>query len=166
MSLYHDIVSDQLPAAVSALRSSLYSLSPAKIAHTVFPELLAILRKYWIWVVYFLIIRKLYRVLSRINKRYVKPKKIKRSSASTSDSNNGSIAGLEHATDRVDATFLADAHESTPSTNQVIVGDGVIIVNRNDRYVEVYERKNVAKIGNVDAEVEALLKEFSARNSK
>ncbi|KPA83205.1 hypothetical protein ABB37_02889 [Leptomonas pyrrhocoris] len=166
MSFYSDVVSDQLPAAMSAVRHSLYSLSPAKIARTVFPELIAFLRKYWVWAVYFLIIRKLYRILSRTNKRSVNPKKIKRSSASTSNSSNGFTTASEHTLGNVDATFLSDTPETTPSTNQVIVGAGVIIVNRNDRYVEVYERKNVAKVDNVDAEVEALLKEFAARNSK
>lgn len=166
MSLYSDVVSDQLPAALSVVRNSLYSFSPAKIAHTVFPELLAFFRKYWAWVIYFIILRKLYRILSRTNKRSVKLKKAKRSSASASNSSSGSTTGLEQAPNTVDATFLADVPETTPATNQVIVGDGVIIVNRNDRYVEVYERKNVAKVDNVEAEVEALLKEFAARSSK
>lgn len=166
MSLYADVVTDQLPAALSVVRNSLYSLSPSKIARTVYPELLAFFRKYWVWAVYFLIIRKLYRILNRTHKRYLKPRKTKRSSASVSDSSNGSTAGSDHATSTVEATFLNETTETTPSTNQVIVGEGVIIVNRNDRYVEVYERKNVAKVDNVDAEVEALLKEFAARNTK
>jgi hypothetical protein len=166
MSLYSDVVSDQLPTAISAVRTSLCTLSPKKIAHTVFPEMIAFFRKYWAWAIYFIIIRKLYRILRRSNKRSVKPKKAKRTSASVSNSSNGSTAGSEQVSSNVDATFYADAPETTPATNQVIVGDGVIIVNRNDRYVEVYERKNVAKVNNVEVEVEALLKEFAARNAK
>ncbi|CAM70072.1 hypothetical protein, unknown function [Leishmania infantum JPCM5] len=114
---------------------------------------------------YFIILRKLYRILSRTNKRSSKPNRIKRSSASIPDSND-SVADLVSTPRTVDIAFLTDTAEYTPSKNQMIVGDGVIVINRNDRYVEVYERKNVAKVGSVEAEVKALLKEFAARNNR
>lgn len=162
MSLYTDVVSDQLPAAIVAVRSQLATLSPSQLARTVFPVLIAFFRKYWAWAMYFVILRKLYRILSRTNKRGTKSKRTKRSSASLPDSNE-SVADSEATTRTTDVTFVADSTGSVPPRNQVIVGDGVIVVNRNDRYVEVYERKNVARVENVDAEVEALLKEFAAR---
>ncbi|CAG9578408.1 hypothetical protein LMJF_30_1750 [Leishmania major strain Friedlin] len=165
MSLYSEIVSDQLPAAISAVRSHLAKWSPSQLARIVFTEFIAFLRKYWAWAMYFIILRKLYRILSRTNKRSSKPNRIKRSSASVPDSNN-TIADLVSTPCTVDVASLTDTAEYVPSKNQMIVGDGVIVINRNDRYVEVYERKNVAKVGSVEAEVKALLKEFAARNDK
>ncbi|CBZ28852.1 hypothetical protein, unknown function [Leishmania mexicana MHOM/GT/2001/U1103] len=165
MSLYSEIVSDQVPAAISAVRSHLAKWSPSQVARIVFTEFIAFLRKYWAWAMYFIIIRKLYRILSRTNKRSSKPSRIKRSSVSIPDSNE-SVADLVSTPRSVDVSLLTDTAEYVPSKNQMIVGDGVIVINRNDRYVEVYERKNVAKVGNVEAEVKALLKEFAARSSK
>ncbi|CAC9513760.1 hypothetical_protein_-_conserved [Leishmania infantum] len=165
MSLYSEIVSDQLPAAISAVKSHLAKQSPSQLARIVFTEFITFLRKYWAWAMYFIILRKLYRILSRTNKRSSKPNRIKRSSASIPDSND-SVADLVSTPRTVDIAFLTDTAEYTPSKNQMIVGDGVIVINRNDRYVEVYERKNVAKVGSVEAEVKALLKEFAARNNR
>nr|CAJ2477649.1 unnamed protein product [Leishmania braziliensis] len=162
MSLYSDIVSDQLPAAILAVRSHLSNWSPSQLARIVFTEFIAFLRKYWACAIYFIIIRKLYRILSRTNKRASKSKRIKRSAASMPDSNE-SAAECVSTPRAVDVSFLTDTAEYVPSKNQVIVGDGVIVVNRNDRYVEVYERKNVARVDSVEAEVNTLLKEFVSR---
>ncbi|KAK7201054.1 hypothetical protein NESM_000165400 [Novymonas esmeraldas] len=166
MSLYSDVVSDQLPAAISAVRSQLVNLNPLQVARTVFPELLAFFRKYWAWAMYFVILRKLYRILSRTSKRTPRAKRTKRSSASIPDSNE-SVADSDTTSRAADVTFLTETTAgSVPAKNQVIVGDGVIVVNRNDRYVEVYERKNVSKVDDADAQVEALLREFAARNRR
>ncbi|KAG5472393.1 hypothetical protein LSCM1_03792 [Leishmania martiniquensis] len=165
MSLYSDIVSDQVPAAISAIRSQLVQWGPSQLARAVCTVCISFLRKYWAWAMYFIILRKLYRIWSRANKRASKPKRIKRSSASIPDSSE-SVADFVTTPRTVDAALLSDSAHSVPSKNQVIVGDGVIVVNRNDRYVEVYERRNVAKVDNVDAEVKAILKEFSGCSCK
>ncbi|KAG5496628.1 hypothetical protein JIQ42_03459 [Leishmania sp. Namibia] len=165
MSLYSDIVSDQMSTAISVLRNHLAHCCPSQLTRTLVNGFIGFLRKYWAWVMYFIILRKLYRILSRTNKRASKSKRMKRSSASIPDSSE-SVADLVSTPRAVDAALLTDSAQSVPSKNQVIVGDGVIVVNRNDRYVEVYERRNVAKVDNVDAEVKALLKEFSTRNDK
>ncbi|GET90777.1 hypothetical protein, unknown function [Leishmania tarentolae] len=165
MSLYSEIVSDQLPAAVSAVRSHFSKWNPSQIARIVFTEFIFFLRKYWAWAMYFIILRKLYRILSRTDKRSSKSNRIKKSSASIPD-NNESVTDLETTPRAVDVSFFTENAEFAPSKNQMIVGDGVIVINRNDRYVEVYERRNVAKVGNVEAEVKALLKEFAACSNK
>ncbi|KAG5498674.1 hypothetical protein JKF63_02961 [Porcisia hertigi] len=165
MSLYSEVVSDQLPAALSAFRSHFQYWSLSQLSRSVFPVFFAILRKYWVWAMYFVVIRKLYRILSRTNKRVSKPKKIKRSSDSIADRNDV-VVDTVSTTRPVDSASLTNTVGFAPSKNQMIVSDGVIVINRNDRYVEVYERKSLSKVDNVDAEVKTLLKEFQAGHPK
>lgn len=118
------------------------------------------------WLVSFVLLRKLLRVVCAPSKK-AKRRHSHRAAATvnTADSVNSSGSSNTVSTDRSSlAPYFSVRGDAAPGTNQVTVGDGVIVVNRNDRYIEVYERKRIEKVDHVDGQVEALFRDFSARS--
>lgn len=165
-----DGFSDQIVSAATAARSALTTLHPLKVAKELVPHVLAYIKRYWVWLLYFILLRKVLRMIVGPRSKKSKHHRSHRRAINDIDAGDSVNSGGSSNTGSTDrssyAPYFSVTSDATPGTNQVIVGDGVIVVNRNDRYVEVYERKNVAKVDNVDEQVEALLKEFSSRNRK
>lgn len=155
---------DQIVSAASSAQIALSSLHPIASVKRSLPLVIAYMKKYWIWLLYFVVMRKLYRLLFGRRRRSKRGKKI---GGDDGDSSVYSSSSGTVNTDRASlAPYFSATSQASPGTNQVIVGDGVILVNRNDRYVEVYERRDVARVDNVDDQVESLLSEFAARNRR
>lgn len=164
-SLYTAVVEDQVSSATSLIRSSLPSFNLKAATAQVLPKALQFLRKYWFYAVYWVLLRKLYRIVMGSGGRKAITSKKHKHRQSSRHSGRASSSSGGVSSDSQDPVVYTSAQVEgvVPGTNQVLVGDGVVIVNRNDRYVEVYERKNTMKVDNVDEQVEALLKDFSSR---
>lgn len=165
-SYMYDAAGDQLASAAALVKCDFAGLQPLGLAKLIMARLIDFTRRHWVWLIYFVVMRKMFRMLMRFIRRAPKAK-WRHTKAARSDSDNSSNSYPSSVTGTLEkGTFFSHTADITPLTNQVIVGDGVIVINRNDRYVEVYERKNVARADNVDAQVEALLKEFTSRNQR
>lgn len=166
MSIYDEVVTEQIPSALSVIRSSVTKLHPLQFAQSALSHIVVLLRKYWAWALYMVLLRKVYRMLRGRKRHRGKGSKKQDGSISNSRSSGGSSMSTDNSSRSGDRAYFSATSGATPDTNQVIVGDGVIVVNRNDRYVEVYERKNISKVDSADDEVEMLLQEFASRRKR
>ncbi|CCW61641.1 unnamed protein product [Phytomonas sp. EM1] len=170
-SQFYDIVSDQVVSGATILKETLSSLNIPFNMMDIFT--LTWFKRNWKFLLYFMLLRKLYKMIAfrKIWKRLSIRSAI-RSNPQEVDAGDSLL--LKDGTDAPKNTPMNSEKTSIfrcmerqqPSTNQVIMADGMILVNRNDRYLEVYERRKVSKVDNIDEQVEALLQQFLPGNQK
>lgn len=170
MSINTRVVYDVVNELVSQAREGVrYIGSPERLTQ-LFPVAMKLFYQYWMWLLYAFILRKLYRVARSIlrppGRRHESRRLARRRPAASCDTHYD-----DGASDSVDNASSSDMHSyfhsrssksGSPRVSKMLMSDDVIVVNRDDRYVEVYERKE-SKETDVDHKIAKLLREFAKR---
>ncbi|CAD2218127.1 hypothetical protein AGDE_10727 [Angomonas deanei] len=177
LQLYSDTVLDQARSGLEIFVRHVrgFQLNLQEELKASYPHIVTLLKRHWYWVFYYLLFRKLYRIVFGIGakpyRKELTDDKDGNKKTTTSAPNNrvgetssGSGTTNHHNNNNGPTTFFSGSASSAPTSgDQLIVGDDIIVVNKNNRYVEIYEKKSIEKVDNVDEQVESLLKEFASR---
>ncbi|EPY30839.1 hypothetical protein STCU_03864 [Strigomonas culicis] len=144
-------------SVASLTRTRMDALNLPQLLQRAPQALVTLVRHYWYWIIYIILLRKLYRItFSGVRKSL---RSTPTTTTGTQRRDNGGPTLHVNFRDEEGTPTSSPA----PATNEVIVRDDVIIVNRDNRYLEVYEKRTVERVDNVDEQVESLLREFSRR---
>lgn len=132
---YGELIADHVGSGVAVLRESVRNLDIRRDYMHLFQNLLSLVKKHYKWLAVLAVARIMFRVLFRSKSTGTKALKDKKKSAPKNSNDSDS-------SDDEPSNFIEDKIPA-PARNQRIETDDVVVVNRNDRYVEVYSKKKI-----------------------
>lgn len=135
MSGYGSIVAEQAESAATMVLSKVQGLD----LHTAgvnkfFKSLSLVFKKYGKWCLVAVLFRVLYDILLR-SKGSSRPKLLKKKKKTADDAD-------ESSEEEQSSFFLDEEEIPSPARNHIIETDDVVVVNRDDKFLEVYSKKN------------------------